>query len=210
MLSIGCGSRSCRVSTTRPGSSPRTATGDRRSRPRVPPRRLHLRRTGRDGQPRRHHGLELASLADYRNRYAQYRLDPDLQTAHAAFPWIVTPDDHEVDNNYADAIVGKQRSARCVSDATCRRLSGVLRAHAAAAAFGAHRGRTFSCTVRSPTENSRRSSCSTRASTAATSRVATAPRRRARACPIQARRCSGRRRRSGCSTRCRARARAGT
>jgi alkaline phosphatase D len=58
----------------------------------------------RDGQPRRHRGLELTTLEDYRNRYAQYRLDPDLQSAHAAFPWIVTPDDHEVANNYAGAI----------------------------------------------------------------------------------------------------------
>ncbi len=59
---------------------------------------------GRDGLPRQHHGLELATLQDYRTRYAQYKLDPDLQAAHAAFPWIVTTDDHEVDNNYAGAI----------------------------------------------------------------------------------------------------------
>jgi len=59
---------------------------------------------GRDNLTRRHKGLELASLEDYRNRYAQYRLDPDLQAAHAAFPFIVTPDDHEVDNNYAGDI----------------------------------------------------------------------------------------------------------
>ena len=59
---------------------------------------------GRDGQTRRHRGLELETLEDYRTRYAQYRLDPDLQAAHAGFPWIVTPDDHEVDNNYAGAI----------------------------------------------------------------------------------------------------------
>ena len=57
----------------------------------------------REGQPRRHHGPEPNTLAEYRNRYAQYKLDPDLQAAHAAFPWIVTPDDHEVDNNYASA-----------------------------------------------------------------------------------------------------------
>ncbi|OLE18349.1 MAG: hypothetical protein AUI36_35965 [Cyanobacteria bacterium 13_1_40CM_2_61_4] len=44
------------------------------------------------------------SLADYRDRYAQYKTDPDLQTAHAAFPWIVTWDDHEVENNYAGGI----------------------------------------------------------------------------------------------------------
>ena len=58
---------------------------------------------GRDGQVRKHQGPEIMTLQDYRNRYAQYKLDPDLQAAHAAFPFIVTPDDHEVDNNYADA-----------------------------------------------------------------------------------------------------------
>jgi alkaline phosphatase D len=59
---------------------------------------------GRDNLTRRHQGLELSTLQDYRNRYAQYHLDPDLQAAHAAFPWIVTPDDHEVDNNWAGDI----------------------------------------------------------------------------------------------------------
>lgn len=50
---------------------------------------------------RAHRGGELTTLADYRNRYALYRTDPDLQNAHAACPWVVTWDDHEVDNNYA-------------------------------------------------------------------------------------------------------------
>ncbi|HET7696038.1 MAG TPA: alkaline phosphatase D family protein [Vicinamibacterales bacterium] len=59
---------------------------------------------GRDNVVRRHHGPELTTLQHYRERYAQYRLDPDLQAAHASFPWIVTPDDHEVDNNYAGDI----------------------------------------------------------------------------------------------------------
>jgi alkaline phosphatase D len=44
------------------------------------------------------------SLADYRDRYAQYKTDKDLQAAHAAFPWVVTWDDHEVENNYAGGI----------------------------------------------------------------------------------------------------------
>src|SRR5438874_2195640 len=44
------------------------------------------------------------TLADYRDRYAQYKTDRDLQAAHAAFPWIVTWDDHEVENNYAGGI----------------------------------------------------------------------------------------------------------
>ncbi len=51
---------------------------------------------------RQHEGTdEPYSLIDYRNRHAQYRSDPNLQAAHAAFPWIVTLDDHEVDNNGA-------------------------------------------------------------------------------------------------------------
>lgn len=56
----------------------------------------------RPGRPRQHTGPEIATLTDYRNRYALYRTDPDLQKAHALFPWIVTWDDHEVDNNYAN------------------------------------------------------------------------------------------------------------
>lgn len=59
---------------------------------------------------RRHHmpqtpGLDqLRTLADYRNRHAQYKRDPALQAAHAAAPWLVTWDDHETENNYADLI----------------------------------------------------------------------------------------------------------
>ncbi|HXV85575.1 MAG TPA: alkaline phosphatase D family protein [Gemmatimonadales bacterium] len=50
---------------------------------------------------RMHAGKEVQSLEDYRNRYALYQCDPDLQAAHAAFPWALTWDDHEVDNDYA-------------------------------------------------------------------------------------------------------------
>ena len=56
---------------------------------------------GRDDRVRTHTGDEIELLDDYRNRHALYRTDPDLQAAHAAFPWVVTWDDHEVDNNYA-------------------------------------------------------------------------------------------------------------
>jgi alkaline phosphatase D len=41
------------------------------------------------------------TLADYRNRHAQYKTDQILQAAHAAHPWAVTWDDHEVENDYA-------------------------------------------------------------------------------------------------------------
>jgi len=56
----------------------------------------------RDRVVREHHTTEPHTLADYRNRYAQYKLDPQLQAAHAACPWLVIWDDHEVDNDYAN------------------------------------------------------------------------------------------------------------
>jgi alkaline phosphatase D len=45
---------------------------------------------------------EPVTLDEYRARYATYKGDLELQAAHQAFPWIVTWDDHEVDNDYAD------------------------------------------------------------------------------------------------------------
>jgi len=51
---------------------------------------------------RAHGAPEPITLDDYRARYALYKSDADLQAAHAAFPWIVTWDDHEVQNDYAD------------------------------------------------------------------------------------------------------------
>lgn len=50
---------------------------------------------------RRHEGPPPQSLEDYRRRHAHYKLDPDLRAAHAAHPWILTWDDHEVLNDYA-------------------------------------------------------------------------------------------------------------
>lgn len=47
---------------------------------------------------------ESFTLAQYRARYAQYKSDPQLQSAHHAAPWIVTWDDHEVANDYAGDI----------------------------------------------------------------------------------------------------------
>jgi alkaline phosphatase D len=53
---------------------------------------------------RSHGASECHTLDDYRARYALYRSDRDLQSAHAAYPWLVTWDDHEVDNDYADRV----------------------------------------------------------------------------------------------------------
>ena len=50
---------------------------------------------------RKHEGPEPMTLEAYRRRHALYKTDPALQAAHAACPWAVTWDDHEVDNDYA-------------------------------------------------------------------------------------------------------------
>ncbi len=57
---------------------------------------------GPDPNPVRPHlGGLIRSLDDYRRRYAQYKSDGDLQRAHAAHPFFMTFDDHEVRNNWA-------------------------------------------------------------------------------------------------------------
>jgi alkaline phosphatase D len=50
---------------------------------------------------RRCAGDEIYSLDDYRRRYALYKLDADLQAAHATAPWFVSFDDHEADDDWA-------------------------------------------------------------------------------------------------------------
>ncbi len=65
---------------------------------------LYEYRTGEFGGFRRHQDFETIDVPTYRQRHALYKGDPDLRAAHAAFPWIVTWDDHEVDNDYADLI----------------------------------------------------------------------------------------------------------
>jgi len=58
-------------------------------------------------------------LPTYRTRYGKTKQDTSLQAAHAAAPWIVTWDDHEVVNNYSgdedpargDASVNRARRA---------------------------------------------------------------------------------------------------
>ena len=41
------------------------------------------------------------TLDQYRARYALTKSDPALQAAHAAVPWLLVWDDHEVENDYA-------------------------------------------------------------------------------------------------------------
>ena len=55
----------------------------------------------------RPHGLSPPQeLDEFRRFYGLYKSDPDLQVAHAAHPWIVTWDDHEVEDNYAGLMPG--------------------------------------------------------------------------------------------------------
>jgi alkaline phosphatase D len=44
---------------------------------------------------------ECVTLERYRLQHALYKTDPDLQRVHQLFPWLIVPDDHEVQNDYA-------------------------------------------------------------------------------------------------------------
>lgn len=62
----------------------------------------------RDGRWRRtvrdHVGTDCLTIGDYRRRYAQYKMDPDLQAAHRAAAWFATFDDHEVVDNWTSIV----------------------------------------------------------------------------------------------------------
>jgi alkaline phosphatase D len=76
------------------------------------------------GRTRTHVGsTEIVTLADYRRRYAQYKSDPDLQAAHAAAPWLVVPDDHEVENNYANMVRADSTPTLTSAQWTARRTA---------------------------------------------------------------------------------------
>lgn len=51
------------------------------------------------------------TLDDYRARHALYRTDPDLADAHANIPFIVSWDDHEVENDYGGINGGAHQGA---------------------------------------------------------------------------------------------------
>jgi alkaline phosphatase D len=72
----------------------------------------------KDVAVRTHSYRHVRSLADYRQLYALYKSDLALQAMHAACPWLVTWDDHEVENNYAG-----QRSVSGSAEFELRRLA---------------------------------------------------------------------------------------
>lgn len=54
--------------------------------------------------------FEARSVDDYRTKYRHYRADPDLQAAHAAHPWIIVWDDHELHNDWDRSIIDTDRA----------------------------------------------------------------------------------------------------
>ena len=117
---------------------------------------------------------ETVTLEDYRLRYALYKSDPDLQAAHAAHPFVVTWDDHETENNYADDI---PENGAPPEEFLLRRAAA-YRAywenHAAARAPAARRAPTCGSTAGCTGAGSPSSTSSTPASTAPTRPTATA------------------------------------
>nr|WP_308286952.1 alkaline phosphatase D family protein [Actinomadura parmotrematis] len=75
------------------------------------------------GNPRDHDGPETVTLANYRQRHAQYKADADLQAAHAAAPWLVVFDDHEVENNWAGYIPEAGSDTPTLEQFTARRAA---------------------------------------------------------------------------------------
>ena len=56
------------------------------------------------------------TLDDYRARYAVYKSEASLQAMHAACPWLLTWDDHEVQNDYAGLTAGNSSVADIFSN----------------------------------------------------------------------------------------------
>jgi alkaline phosphatase D len=82
------------------------------------------------------------TLDEYRARYALYKSDMDLQRMHRACPWLMTWDDHEVQNDYAGSTPGDKGPV--VADFAARRAAAYqayyehmpLRANVLAQALG--------------------------------------------------------------------------
>lgn len=70
---------------------------------------------------------EIVTLADYRERHAQYKADPDLQAAHALAPWITVWDDHETTNNSFRA--GASNHTEGAEGVWEERMGGAIRAY---------------------------------------------------------------------------------
>lgn len=72
-------------------------------------------------QVRRHPNRDPRTVADYRIHHAVYKLDADLQAAHAAAAWAFIWDDHDVANDYAGLVPPDPRD---LADFPARRAAG--------------------------------------------------------------------------------------
>jgi len=70
---------------------------------------------------------ETTDLDTYRLRYGLYKSDPDMQAAHASAPWLITRDDHEVDNNWAGDV--PQDPDKQSTEAFIERRAAALKAY---------------------------------------------------------------------------------
>ena len=122
---------------------------------------------------------ECVTLERYRLQYGLYKSDPDLQRAHARFPFVVTWDDHEVQNDYAGLAPeggdpSPEFAARRAAAYQAYYEHQPLRAAALPQGGNARLYRRLQLGATWPS-----SACSTGASTAPTSRAATASSRAA-------------------------------
>jgi len=67
---------------------------------------------------------EVMTLPEYRSKYKLYRTDRDLQTMHAAHPFLGIWDDHEVEDNYAGTLPGGAADDRRGVSFMARRSAG--------------------------------------------------------------------------------------
>jgi len=51
--------------------------------------------------------FEARTLDQYRTKYRHYRSDPDLRAAHAAHPWAIVWDDHELHNDWDRTVLSE-------------------------------------------------------------------------------------------------------
>lgn len=70
---------------------------------------------------------ETTDLDTYRLRYGLYKSDPNMRAAHASAPWLVTRDDHEVDNNWAGDV--PQDPDKQSTEAFIERRAAALKAY---------------------------------------------------------------------------------
>jgi alkaline phosphatase D len=80
---------------------------------------------GRSPMPAR----EIISLADYRQRHAQYKTDPDLQACHRQIPFICIWDDHETTNNSYRASADNHTAGPMAEGCWEERMGWAIRAY---------------------------------------------------------------------------------